>query len=121
LHALYAAGGRRYEETGPGKALVGLVRRTLEDVEVVAAEPAEAYLGQGEPTSAQCPGSPADPQAAPGVLCLYEAANAGGITVRGTFHPVDGRNFEASRFGVIAFVNGEAGASIRGTWAVTGR
>ena len=42
LHALYAAGGRRYEETGPGKALVGLVRRTLEDVEVVAAEPAEA-------------------------------------------------------------------------------
>jgi len=40
-HALYSAGGRRFEETGPGKALAGLARRTLEGVEIVAAEPAE--------------------------------------------------------------------------------
>ncbi len=39
LHALYAAGGRRFEETGPGKVLAGLVRGTLEGVEIVAAEP----------------------------------------------------------------------------------
>jgi len=39
-HALYAAGGRRFQETGPGKALAGLARRTLEGVEIVAAEPA---------------------------------------------------------------------------------
>jgi len=45
LHALHAAGGRRFQETGPGKALVGLVRRTLDDVEVIAAEPAEAPRG----------------------------------------------------------------------------
>jgi len=42
LHALHAAGGRRFEETGPGRVLAGLVRRTLEDVEIVAAEQTEA-------------------------------------------------------------------------------
>ncbi len=42
LHALHAAGGRRFVETGPGKALSGLVKRTLDDVEVTAPEPAEA-------------------------------------------------------------------------------
>jgi len=45
LHALHAAGGRRFEETGPGKVLTGLVRRTLEGVEAVAAEPAGAAGG----------------------------------------------------------------------------
>jgi len=104
---------------GPGDT--GVARSPISFGIPLAAEPGVAYLGQGEASSAQCPGSPADPAAAPGVLCLYEAARAGGITVRGTFHPVDGRNFQASRFGVIAFVNGDAGASIRGTWAVTGR
>ncbi|HZI91537.1 MAG TPA: ACP S-malonyltransferase [Thermoleophilaceae bacterium] len=42
LHALHAAGGRSFVETGPGKVLSGLVRRTLDDVEVSAPEPAEA-------------------------------------------------------------------------------
>ena len=41
LQALHAAGGRRFQETGPGRVLSGLVRRTLEDVEIVAKEPAE--------------------------------------------------------------------------------
>ena len=45
LHALYAAGGRRFEETGPGKVLAGLVRRTLEGVETGAAQPAETSDG----------------------------------------------------------------------------
>ncbi len=45
LHALHEAGGRRFEETGPGKVLTGLVRRTLEGVEAGAAEPAEATGG----------------------------------------------------------------------------
>ncbi len=45
LHALYAAGGRRFEETGPGRVLAGLVRRTLEGVEIVAADPARAARG----------------------------------------------------------------------------
>lgn len=45
LHALHAAGGRRYQETGPGKVLTGLVRRTLDDVEAIAPEPLEAADG----------------------------------------------------------------------------
>ncbi len=45
LHALHAAGGRRFEETGPGRVLAGLVRRTLEDVEIVGAEPTATPRG----------------------------------------------------------------------------
>ena len=42
LHALHDAGGRRFVETGPGKVLAGLVRKTLDDVEVTTPKPAEA-------------------------------------------------------------------------------
>jgi acyl transferase domain-containing protein len=42
LNAVHAAGGRSFVETGPGKVLSGLVKRTLDDVEVTAPEPAEA-------------------------------------------------------------------------------
>jgi [acyl-carrier-protein] S-malonyltransferase len=42
VEAMYAAGVRRFVEAGPGKVLVGLVRRTVEDVEVATvAAPAE--------------------------------------------------------------------------------
>jgi [acyl-carrier-protein] S-malonyltransferase len=39
LHALRDAGFRRFAETGPGKVVTGLVRRTLPDVEAFAADP----------------------------------------------------------------------------------
>ena len=42
LNALHDAGGRRFTETGPGKVLGSLVRRTLDDVEVSSPDPAEA-------------------------------------------------------------------------------
>ncbi|MDQ3435200.1 MAG: ACP S-malonyltransferase [Actinomycetota bacterium] len=42
LNAVHAAGGRSFVETGPGKVLSGLVKRTLDDVEVTAPEPSEA-------------------------------------------------------------------------------
>ncbi len=42
LHALHDAGGRRFTETGPGKVLGSLVKRTLDDVEVSTSQPAEA-------------------------------------------------------------------------------
>jgi [acyl-carrier-protein] S-malonyltransferase len=38
LRALHAAGARRYLETGPGRTLSGLVRRSLDGVEVETAE-----------------------------------------------------------------------------------
>ena len=42
LLALRDAGIRRFVETGPGKVVTGLVRRTLPDVEAVAADPERA-------------------------------------------------------------------------------
>lgn len=42
LHAVHAADGRSFVETGPGKVLSGLVKHSLDDVEVTAPEPAEA-------------------------------------------------------------------------------
>jgi [acyl-carrier-protein] S-malonyltransferase len=39
LLALRGAGVRRFAETGPGKVVTGLVRRTLDDVEAFAAKP----------------------------------------------------------------------------------
>ncbi|HEV2772235.1 MAG TPA: ACP S-malonyltransferase [Thermoleophilaceae bacterium] len=38
LLALHERGARRFVETGPGKVLTGLVKRTLDDVEAVTAE-----------------------------------------------------------------------------------
>lgn len=42
LLALHAGGANRFVETGPGKVLTGLVRRTVSDVEAVTAEQLEA-------------------------------------------------------------------------------
>jgi len=42
MQALHAAGARRFVEPGPGSALSGMVRRSLEDVEVEGPEPPEA-------------------------------------------------------------------------------
>ncbi len=85
----------------------------------LAGEPNETYVREGTGPTPGCPGSPANPVAAPGNFCLYEAARSGEIAFRGIFHPVTGENFQASRFGAIVFVNGEPGAAVRGTWAVT--
>jgi [acyl-carrier-protein] S-malonyltransferase len=41
LLALHASGVRRFVEAGPGRVLTGLVRRTLDDVEALAAEQLE--------------------------------------------------------------------------------
>jgi [acyl-carrier-protein] S-malonyltransferase len=42
MRALHASGVRRFVETGPGRVLAGLVRRSLEDVEALAPEVARA-------------------------------------------------------------------------------
>ncbi|MDQ4071813.1 MAG: malonyl CoA-acyl carrier protein transacylase, partial [Actinomycetota bacterium] len=38
LLALHERGARRFVETGPGKVLTGLVKRTLDDVEATTAD-----------------------------------------------------------------------------------
>jgi hypothetical protein len=77
------------------------------------------YIQEGTSPPPECPGSASDPQAARGVFCIYEADSIGSSTARGVFDPVSGNNFWSSRFGAVAFINGDAGAAIRGTWAVT--
>jgi hypothetical protein len=78
-----------------------------------------AYVSVGQSPPSQCPGSATNPRAAPGAFCAYEAGLTGVAVLRGFFDPVTGENFRSSRFGAVAFVNGEAGTGIRGTWAVT--
>jgi [acyl-carrier-protein] S-malonyltransferase len=45
--ALHARGARRFVEVGPGKVLTGLVKRTLDDVELVTADAALAEASHG--------------------------------------------------------------------------
>jgi hypothetical protein len=118
----------------PGKTLKGMFTASVtgsEDdngisrspisfpIPLAAAPAGEAYHVVGAAPTTECPGTPADPEAAPGMLCVYEAGLTGRVTLRGFFEPVTGENFRSSRFGAIAFVNGYAGSGIRGTWAVT--
>jgi hypothetical protein len=81
----------------------------------LASAPAFHYVASGGPPTAQCPGSFADPKAAPGQLCFYGNFQSGGtgITVP-SGHP---RRFGSSFFasGVAAGANYE----LSGTWAVT--
>lgn len=83
-------------------------------------DPAVTFVPAEHPQpTAACRGSAASPQAQPGNLCLYEAAKTGTVYLSGVFNPLTGENDSASRFGAVAFVNGESGAGTRGTWAVT--
>jgi hypothetical protein len=103
----------------------GIARSPISFPLPLASDPVVWYVLEGTASPASCPGTPADPAAAPGNFCVFEAGTTGNITFRGVFDPVTGANFQsgtargASRFGAAAFVNGDAGAAVRGTWAVT--
>ncbi len=83
--------------------------------------PVAHFRAAASPATAECPGSPADPRAAPGHLCVYEQnfANRSITLVDPTTNLAD----EASRFGVvvIAFSTGSVGQDFysRGTGEVT--
>jgi len=84
----------------------------------LASAPTPHFVVVGGTPPAECPGSAADPQAAPGHLCLYEGAvgNVGGRSIC---------NFNscpaATQWGAyyIATSSAAGQAWSRGTWAVT--
>jgi len=102
---------------GAGDASIG--RSPISFPFPLAGDPRTRYVELESPPSPDCPGTRDNPRAAPGVLCVFETGRVGTITFRGVFNPVTSINDRSSRFGAVAFVNGESGASIRGTWAVT--
>jgi len=82
--------------------------------------PAVSFIPQGGAATAECPGSAANPKAAPGHLCVYEGL---GINVQSqrVFRPSSGDPDAAERFGAgVSVQNKGFGVFVSiGTWAVT--
>jgi hypothetical protein len=82
--------------------------------------PAVTFIPKGGAAMPTCPGSAANPKAAPGQLCVYEGSgfNAKGQRV---FKPSTLDGDAADRFGagVIVAANGQGAVASTGTWAVT--
>ena len=89
----------------------------------LASAPASHLIQNFAASTTECPGSTANPQAAPGNLCLYEnrhenvlpgsdCADSGGVS---------GTCGTATRFGASIFIEAEGSTSffVEGTWAVT--
>jgi hypothetical protein len=72
---------------------------------------------EGNPIPAQCPGTPANPQAQAGHLCVYQdyRSNSSGLNWYGT----DGSGL--TRYGISLYTNSSAAGKVEtsGTWAVT--
>lgn len=86
-------------------------------------EPSRHYIQTGSPGPAECNGTAALPQAAPGHLCIYETKSTNAGSERSTFDPSSSQriNGDTSRFGfgVYATVTSETRATVEGSWAVT--
>jgi hypothetical protein len=88
----------------------------------LATAPTTHYIVFGEAPPAQCPGTPSDPQAQAGNLCVYESAAALNAKTMRVFDPIGGNDDEANRFGAgVAAGSTVAKAEfrVRGSWAVT--
>jgi hypothetical protein len=88
----------------------------------LAAVPASTIIALGKPSTAACPGTVSNPQAASGNLCVYVARemHIAGLGVLDPNQEAGGPG--ADRFGALLSIQGaltEAG-SAWGTWAVTG-
>ncbi len=81
--------------------------------------PTPHLLEAGDPPTASCPGSPSNPQAAVGHLCLYESAFSN-IAAYSIVGPTTGVPNTASRWGAVLRVTsaGSGSFSTMGTWAV---
>lgn len=86
----------------------------------LAAAPTPNFRAAGSAPNANCPGSAADPQAAPGHLCVYESqsSNRGSVVL---FTGTTGAFPAASKWGAgVWLIPAAAGnAYSYGTWAVT--
>jgi hypothetical protein len=63
-----------------------------------------------------CPGTPVEPKAAAGHLCVYSAALGSEVAVVGVANPGGG---EVSKYGAVIALGGPVGKFAEGTWAVT--
>jgi hypothetical protein len=86
----------------------------------LATEPAVHIIPTGAPSTAACPGSVTNPEAAPGTFCLYENSHANAATLVVCDATCSG-DPNASRFGAELFVKSMSAdrAFIDGSWAAT--
>jgi hypothetical protein len=99
-----------YEDQAPNG---GLVDELTSFAFPLATAPASHLwlLGNSNPDPVHCTGSPADPQAAPGHLCVYEGAKS--------TTGVSAMILSADRFGFTPSYFQATGGYSSGTWAVT--
>jgi hypothetical protein len=86
----------------------------------LASSPTPHVIADGDPSTADCPGSTNAPAAAPGHLCLYEGDSPG--TVFNSFDDGVNNVSGASPFGTAAFFQNDTmnnAAQAYGSWAVT--
>jgi hypothetical protein len=89
----------------------------------LAAIPTPHVVAAGAAAPPECPGTAADPRAAAGHLCIYEAQAAGTIEGRTTYDP--SKTFAAGTASTVGFALrytlglAQPTAHVHGTWAVT--
>jgi hypothetical protein len=86
----------------------------------LASAPTAHYINSGTAVPAGCSGTPENPGADPGNLCIFEASVLNS-TVRGEFDSVSGLDDAAQKYGAAVFAQSAAAGAfrIRGSWAVT--
>lgn len=85
----------------------------------LSAEPTPHIIPYGDTPPAECPGTPASPQAAPGHLCVYVAYNNNASTPN-VQDPADNPG-TVGTYGTMIYAYSSAAGYVesRGTWAVT--
>jgi hypothetical protein len=81
----------------------------------LVAKPTVHFIAPSAQPPTECPGTSANPQAAPGNLCVYGAQGNSGVSIA---NPETAIFPDASRFGFVVFDDFN-GSSTSGTWAVT--
>jgi hypothetical protein len=109
-----------YALSGPGTASA---ETAISYVWPLASAPAVVRVPLGGPNPAGCPGTPANPTANPGYLCIYVGVQSSNTNFAqlNFFNPANGIS-SSSLQGVVVYANGLAPGywESEGTWAVTG-